>query len=305
MACITGRGSRPGSSRSSGPDDGGVRHFRDHRHRPRWRMRRCRISASTRSSSRRRSSPDCRRSRAATRNPLEGAVVSVTQIHAAIPGTSFPTRSCCAARRAPSSRPCATRSSRRMRRVAEGTAASLGATVEMRYERRYPPTVNSAAETEIAATAAADLVGADKVRPDLLPSMGAEDLPGSSRKSPAPISGSATAKPPPNLHNPHYDFNDDILPLGASYWVRWRRACWRGETPYGRRSSRRCSPSPNRLHAITVRKNHRARIDREPGAGVDQVLRVAQHAAPARERGLDRRGRESSAPIPTGSRRRR
>ncbi len=160
----------------------------------------------------------------ASRNthPLQGAVVSVTQIHGGdtwnvIPDTVVlrgTTRAFDPAVR-DAIEPA-------MRRVAEGAAASLGATVEMRYERRYPPTVNSAAETEIAATAAADLVGADKVRRDLLPSMGAEDFAWFLQEKPGAYIwiGNGDSADSANLHNPHYDFNDEILPLGASYWVR-------------------------------------------------------------------------------------
>jgi metal-dependent amidase/aminoacylase/carboxypeptidase family protein len=86
-------------------------------------------------------------------------------------------------------------------------------------ERRHPPTVNAAPETEIVATAAALLVGESNVRPDRLPSMGAEDLACFLEgKIGASISGLAgSAERGGMLHNPHYDFNDAILPSGASY----------------------------------------------------------------------------------------
>ena len=92
----------------------------------------------------------------------------------------------------------------------------------MRYERRYPPTVNSAVETELAAEVATGLVGADKVRRDLLPSMGAEDFACFLEKKPGAYIwiGNGAAAGQAMLHNPHYDFNDEILALGASYWAR-------------------------------------------------------------------------------------
>src|SRR6266581_4731988 len=114
----------------------------------------------------------------ASRNihPLEGAVVSVTQIHGGDTWNVIPdsvvlrgtTRAF-----EPSVRDALEPA---MRRIAEGACAALGASLEMRYERRYPPTVNSPAETELAAATAAALVGTAKVRRDLLPSMGAEDF---------------------------------------------------------------------------------------------------------------------------------
>jgi len=160
----------------------------------------------------------------ASRNthPLQGAVVSVTQIHGGdtwnvIPDTVImrgTTRSFDPAVR-DAIEPA-------IRRIAEGAAASLGASVELRYERRYPPTVNTAAETEIAAVAAVDLVGADNVKRDLLPSMGAEDFAWFLQEKPGAYIWIGNGAPAGGamLHNPHYDFNDEILPLGASYWVR-------------------------------------------------------------------------------------
>jgi hippurate hydrolase len=94
--------------------------------------------------------------------------------------------------------------------------------MKLRYERRYPPTVNHARETEIAAMAAASLVGENNVRRDMLPSMGAEDFAWFLERKPGAYIwiGNGTAESGGMLHNPHYDFNDAILPLGASYWVR-------------------------------------------------------------------------------------
>jgi hippurate hydrolase len=158
----------------------------------------------------------------ASRNthPLQGAVVSVTQIHGGDTWNVIPDTVVLRGTTRAFEPEVRDAIEPAMRRVAEGTAASLGATVEMRYERRYPPTVNSAAETEIAATAAADLVGADKVRRDLLPSMGAEDFAWFLQEKPGAYIWIGNGETAANLHNPHYDFNDDILPLGASYWVR-------------------------------------------------------------------------------------
>ena len=158
----------------------------------------------------------------ASRNthPLQGAVVSVTQIHGGDTWNVIPDEVVLRGTTRAFDPAVRDAIEPAMRRVAEGTAASLGAAVEMRYERRYPPTVNSAAETEIAATAAADLVGADKVRRDLLPSMGAEDFAWFLQEKPGAYIWIGNGEEAANLHNPHYDFNDDILPLGASYWVR-------------------------------------------------------------------------------------
>src|SRR5438128_9094393 len=100
-------------------------------------------------------------------HPLEGAVVSVTQIHGGDTWNVIPetvvlrgtTRSF-----EPAVRDMIEPA---IRRIAEGACASLGAGMEMRYERRYPPTVNSPAETDTAAAAAAELVGEGNVPRDL------------------------------------------------------------------------------------------------------------------------------------------
>jgi amidohydrolase len=160
----------------------------------------------------------------ASRNvhPLEGAVVSVTQIHGGdtwnvIPETVLlrgTTRSFKPAVR--------DQIEPAIRRIAEGACSACGAAMSLRYERRYPPTINSPLETELAATAAASLVGDDNVRRDILPSMAAEDFACFLERKPGAYIwiGNGSAENRGMLHSPHYDFNDAILPLGASYWVR-------------------------------------------------------------------------------------
>ena len=155
-------------------------------------------------------------------NPLDGAVVSVTQIHGGDTWNVIPddvvlrgtTRSFDPAVR-DALEPA-------IRRVADGVCAALGATARVHYERRYPPTVNSLAETAFAADIAASLVGGDNVRHDLLPSMGAEDFAWFLERKPGAYIwiGNGAGAGQAMLHNPHYDFNDDILALGASYWAR-------------------------------------------------------------------------------------
>src|SRR6266404_4750185 len=63
-----------------------------------------------------------------------------------------------------------------IRRIAHGVCSACGAEMRLHYERRYPPTVNSAAETETAAAPAASPVGENNVKRDMLPSMAAEDF---------------------------------------------------------------------------------------------------------------------------------
>lgn len=108
----------------------------------------------------------------------------------------------------------------RLRSLCEGVAAGFGATAQVDYERVYPATVNTVAEARFAGDVAAELVGPDKVWRDMQPSMGGEDfsfmlqvLPGAYIR----VGQGRTDGPGPYpLHNSRYDFNDEILPLGAA-----------------------------------------------------------------------------------------
>ncbi len=108
-----------------------------------------------------------------------------------------------------------------IRRIAEGVAQAHGATAEVEYERGYPPTINHAAETEIARQAAIRTVGAENVGAGGLPMMASEDFSFMLLERPGCylFIGNGEGDHAVECHNPHYDFNDDILPIGARYWV--------------------------------------------------------------------------------------
>ena len=126
---------------------------------------------------------------------------------------------------------------RRMREVAEHTAAAFGATCEFEFKRNYPPTVNHPAETEFVRGVLAQVVGAENVQA-FEPTMGAEDFSFFLQAKPGCYfvigNGDGTHREgghglgPCMLHNPSYDFNDELIPLGATAWVRiaeeWLRA---------------------------------------------------------------------------------
>ena len=109
-----------------------------------------------------------------------------------------------------------------MRRIVGGVAAAHGATATLDYARGYPATVNHAAESEIATRAAAAAVGASNVAHDFPPMMGAEDFSYMLRERPGcyVFIGNGEGEAHPMCHSPDYDFNDDILPIGVSYWAR-------------------------------------------------------------------------------------
>ena len=121
----------------------------------------------------------------------------------------------------------------RMRQIAEHTCAAFDMTCEFEFARNYPPTINSAKEAEFARAVMASIVGADKVQTQE-PTMGAEDFSFMLMEKPgcyAFISNGDGAHRelghgggPCMLHNPSYDFNDALIPLGATYWVRLAEA---------------------------------------------------------------------------------
>ena len=155
-------------------------------------------------------------------HPVESAVVSVTQIHGGNTWNVIPDAVVLRGTTRSFKPGVQDEIEAGLRRIAEGTAAAMGATIELRYERRYPPTVNSPAETEIAAAAAATVVGESKVDRDLQPTMGSEDFAAMLQAKPGAyvFVGNGTGEKAAGLHNSRYDFNDEILTIGASYWVR-------------------------------------------------------------------------------------
>jgi amidohydrolase len=108
----------------------------------------------------------------------------------------------------------------RLRQLSSGVAQGFGATAEVVYERVYPATVNTVAEAHFAADVAAQLVGEDRVWRNMTPSMGGEDFSFMLQVRPGAYIRIGQGLPhgpgPHPLHNSRYDFNDEILPLGAA-----------------------------------------------------------------------------------------
>ncbi|BCH58271.1 hippurate hydrolase [Agrobacterium vitis] len=107
---------------------------------------------------------------------------------------------------------------KRVQEVASATAMAHGAIAEVHYHRGYPVTFNHAEETEFAASVAAKISGENRVKTDMAPKMGAEDFSYMLESRPGAfifLGVGDTA----NLHHPAYDFNDEAIPYGISYWV--------------------------------------------------------------------------------------
>ncbi len=117
---------------------------------------------------------------------------------------------------------------KRMEEIARHTCAAFDAECEFEFVRNYPPTVNSAAEADFARQVMAGIVGEANVQVQE-PTMGAEDFAYMLQAKPGAYcfiaNGDGAHREmghgggPCTLHNPSYDFNDDLIPLGATYWV--------------------------------------------------------------------------------------
>lgn len=156
-----------------------------------------------------------------SKDPVETAVVSVTQFNAGEALNIIPERAVLRGTVRSFSERVQDQVESCMRQLVEGLAVAHGCQGELTYRRKYPATVNSAAETEMAAAAAARVVGRDHVVIDPPPTMGSEDFSFMLRVKPGSYIwlGSGRTGDDPSLHNPQYDFNDDVLSLGASYWA--------------------------------------------------------------------------------------
>jgi hippurate hydrolase len=160
-------------------------------------------------------------------DPLESAVVSITQFHAGTADNIIPqTAHLRGTARSLTSR---TRDlvEKRVREVVEGTAKLYGAKATLTYRRDYPVTSNHEQQTVFAAEVAAGVVGRERVETAIPPMMGAEDFSFMLEARPGAFvfvgNGDSAG-----LHHPKYNFNDDVIPVGTSYWVKLVETALRG-----------------------------------------------------------------------------
>ena len=161
--------------------------------------------------------------------PIDAAVISVTMVHAGEATNVIPNHCELQGTVRTFSLEVLDQVEQRMREMAEHTCAASGASCDFEFDRNYPPTINSARETEFARKVMASIVGEDKVLVQE-PTMGAEDFSYMLQAKPGCYSFIANGEGDHRvmghggghcmLHNPSYDFNDELLPLGATYWVR-------------------------------------------------------------------------------------
>lgn len=114
----------------------------------------------------------------------------------------------------------------RIRMIAEGQAASYGMTVTIDYKRGYEATINHQTETTFVRNLAKRVFGEEKVVDLPRPSMGSEDFAYMLAERPGTyfLLGTKRSDNDPPLHHPRFDFNDDVLPIGTSFWVELAEA---------------------------------------------------------------------------------
>jgi hippurate hydrolase len=180
-----------------------------------------------------------------TRNkhPLDTGVISVTKIHAGEAVNVVPDDCVLEGTVRTFAEDVLEMIERRMKTVAEATCAAFDAQCEFHFRRQYPATVNHVAETEFIRRVLGEVVGPQNVL-DFRPTMGAEDFSFFLQAKPGCYfligNGDGAHRDgghglgPCMLHNPSYDFNDDLIPLGGSAWVRIAEA-WLASPPPGDR----------------------------------------------------------------------
>ncbi|TAL99880.1 MAG: amidohydrolase [Paraburkholderia sp.] len=167
-----------------------------------------------------------------TRNkkPLDTAVLSITQIHAGDAVNVVPNDAWLAGTVRTFTTDTLDLIESRLRKIAASTAEAYDCTAEVTFYRNYPPTVNSRKETQFAAEVMREIVGEDCVNASVEPTMGAEDFSFMLIEKPGCYAflgngdgghrDAGHGAGPCMLHNASYDFNDQLLPVGSSYWVQ-------------------------------------------------------------------------------------
>jgi hippurate hydrolase len=157
-----------------------------------------------------------------TVDPLQSAVVSITNFQAGFGAHNvLPETAWLSGTVRTLDRDLRAQMEDRFKNVAKSVAAAFGAEVDVTWDYGYPPTVNTTAETDFARNVAREIVGADNVH-EFTPMMGGEDFAYflEACKGAYIIVGQGKTDNDPGLHSTFYDFNDEILPVGAAYWVR-------------------------------------------------------------------------------------
>ncbi|MCX8618605.1 amidohydrolase [Gilliamella sp. B2923] len=151
-------------------------------------------------------------------DPISSLVISVTQIHSGDTWNVLPQQAVIRGTVRSFSAQVQDLAENRIKQIASGIAATFDAKAEVDYQRRYPATINYPTQADIAIEAAKKVVGHDNIVVDPQPSMGSEDFAFMLQKIPGVYVWLGAGKGA-NLHNPAYNFNDEVLTTGAQYFV--------------------------------------------------------------------------------------
>jgi amidohydrolase len=164
------------------------------------------------------------------KKPIDTAVLSITQIHAGEAINVIPNTATMQGTVRTFTTPMLDQIEDGMKRIATQIAAAFNAEIDFKFKRNYPPTVNHAEQAEFAASVLDGIIGPDNVLRDQEPTMGAEDFSFMLLERPGAYlfigNGDGAHRDdghgmgPCMLHNPSYDFNDELIPLGATFFVR-------------------------------------------------------------------------------------
>ena len=152
-------------------------------------------------------------------DPVKAAVVSITMVEAGTADNVIPQRVRLDGTARSLSEDVRVQVEQRLRILVENTAAAFGAKGKLTYRRNYPVLVNHERQTDFAADVASEIAGAAQVDRDLPPMMGAEDFSFMLNERPGAFIWVGNG-PSAGLHHPAYNFNDEVIPFGTSYWVR-------------------------------------------------------------------------------------
>ena len=164
------------------------------------------------------------------RKPVDAAVLSITQIHGGSADNVIANETVLRGTVRTFTLETLDLIEKRIKEIAENTAIALGCEADFEFDRTYPPTINHPKETAFAAKVRRTIVGDENVNDSVEPTMGAEDFAFMLQEVPGcyvfigngmgdhRLAGHGLG--PCTLHNGSYDFNDDLLPLGATYWVK-------------------------------------------------------------------------------------
>jgi len=150
---------------------------------------------------------------------LDNLVVSLTQIHAGETDNVIPQSATLGGTVRSLDRDTRDLVEEKMQMIVENTAAAFGATAKLIYDRQVPVTINDADKASFAASVARSVVGDGAVVDDIPPEMGAEDFSFMLEARPGAYVFLGQGEGA-NVHHPEYDFNDEISPIGASYFVQ-------------------------------------------------------------------------------------